>query len=67
MTFTMPTGGWDVLVEVVGALVKWGISTFGEPTAEIKKKLMETTTLPDPGEADAAVAEAQKNLPDPPK
>lgn len=54
----MAAAGWFVVAEIVGMLIKWGIETWGQPTDEIKKKLLLQVTLPTPGEADAAKAEA---------
>lgn len=58
----MATAGWMIIVEVVGLLIKWGIETWGQPTAEIKKKLLSQVTLPVPGEAEAAKIEADSIL-----
>lgn len=58
----MATAGWLVVAETVGMLIKWGIETWGQPTDEIKKKLLAQVTLPTPGEADAAKTEADSVL-----
>jgi hypothetical protein len=58
----MAIAGWLVVAEIVGMLIKWGIETWGQPTDEIKKKLLAQVTLPIPGEADAAKAEADAVL-----
>lgn len=65
MTLPIFGGSWDVLAEAIAALVKWGLATFGTPTAEIRKKLVDNVTLPIPGEADAAKAIVDANLPEP--
>lgn len=58
----MAAASWLVIAELIGAIIKWGIETWGQPTEEIKKKLLAQVTLPTPGEADAAKAEADAVL-----
>jgi hypothetical protein len=58
----MAAAGWIAIAEIVGMLIKWGIDTWGQPTDEIKKKLLAQVTLPTPGEADAAKTEADSVL-----
>jgi hypothetical protein len=59
----MALAGWLVIVEIVGTLIKFGIEKWGQPTDEVKQKLLAQVTLPVPGEAEAAVAEIRANAP----
>ena len=55
-------GGWLVIVEVIGMVIKGAIEAWGQPTDEVKKKLLAQITLPTPGEADGAKTEADSVL-----
>jgi hypothetical protein len=55
---------WEAIVTLVVKLITWAIETYGQPTAEIKKKLLAAVTLPVPGEAEAALEEIHANTPE---
>lgn len=60
----MAAAGWFVIVELVGTLIKFAIDKWGQPTEEIKKKLLAQVTLPVPGEAEAVLEEIHANTPE---
>lgn len=54
--------GWLVIVEAIGKLIAMAIERWGQPTEEVKAKLLSAVTLPVPGEAEKVLAEIDAEI-----
>jgi hypothetical protein len=53
---------WAVIIEAIAALISMAVKTWGQPTEEVKAKLLLVCTVPVPGPTDQILSEIDATL-----